>query len=595
MALRHIVPIKKILGPPYLIKFNRIIQGMRTIRIFIASSSELKEDRDQFRMFISKENDRLHSKGMYLELVQWENFLDAISDTRLQDEYNNAIRECDIVLCLFFTKVGKYSGEEFDTAYQVFKDRGKPTIWTYFKNAPINTSSITDEINTLLAFKKKIGDLGHFYTEYTNIDNLINKYRTQLDKFLPQFEQIEADVRTGKNGGNHPTEVAAAIPNTFNQLLTEKLLQAIKPFSRKADDFLATNTDWSENSQLVQTAKRILISGYVGAVGMQLRKLMSIGEEDFTQSKLKRYLENCQLTAKRALQLITFALISTLWDYQLEHKVKLSQTQTDILVKFFKDAAEEDIVGFADLIKGLLEAYDVNKLALPIPELSNFLPALKDGHAFREACTKLNTIADLLNTAAFDSNNGIDAEKNLTVVLENLNFLAAYRMISIKDIDYNQQRNDSEGLYLHNYTLLEGGSQAGYNSLSKVRTETTPVISFAVLLFKDNYRENINMDPFIIDYNALALTGGSKICFYSYCNTYGDRNLNYSFIEDTTRVSIPRSNNPKPDDKDTQAINRWLADPENRKDMNFDRVYELFHDAQKTLTGIEEAPIEDVF
>ena len=166
---------------------------MKTIRIFIASSSELKEDRDQFRMFISTENDRLHKNDIYLELVQWEYFLDAISDTRLQDEYNNAICECDIVLCLFFTKVGKFSAEEFDTAYQVFKDKGKPRIWTYFKDAQISTRSITKEINTLLLFQEKIRDLGHFYTEYTNIDNLINKYRTQLDKFLPQFELFLVD------------------------------------------------------------------------------------------------------------------------------------------------------------------------------------------------------------------------------------------------------------------------------------------------------------------------------------------------------------------------------------------------------------------
>ncbi len=114
---------------------------MKTIKIFIASSSELKEDRDQFRNFISEENIRLHRTGIFLETVYWENFLDAISDTRLQSEYNLAISECDIVLCLFFTKVGKYTAEEFDTAYQIFKDKGKPKIWTYFKNAPLNTGS----------------------------------------------------------------------------------------------------------------------------------------------------------------------------------------------------------------------------------------------------------------------------------------------------------------------------------------------------------------------------------------------------------------------------------------------------------------------
>jgi hypothetical protein len=102
------------------------------------------------------------------------------------------------------------------------------------------------------------------------------------------------------------------------------------------------------------------------------------------------------------------------------------------------------------------------------------------------------------------------------------------------------------------------------------------------------------MDPFIIDYNGLALAGGSKICFYSYCNTYDDLNLNYRFIEDNSKVTIKKSKNPKPDDTDAQAINRWLANPENRKDMNFDNVFNLFNDAKKALTGMEEEAIEDV-
>lgn len=563
---------------------------MQTIRIFIASSSELKQDRDQFRMFISQENDRLHTKGIYLELVQWENFLDAISSTRLQDEYNNAIRGCDIVLCLFFTKVGKYSSEEFDTAYEVFKDHGKPKIWTYFKNAEINTGSITDEINTLLAFKKKIGSLGHFYTEYTNIDNLINKYRTQLDKFLPQFENAAPTKLEDSD-----TALEETVKNPFNEELTKKLIQAIKPYNRKANDFLATNSDWEANTGLVQTAKRIIISGYVGPVGMQLRKLMSIGEEGFSKSKLKRYLENCQFTAKRALQLIAYALISSLWDSKLEAKVKLSQIQTDTLVKFFKNAAEEDIVGFVDLIKDLVTAYEEHTLALPIPEISNFLPCLIDGHVFREACTNLKAITELLNNSSFNVNNCTEAEKDLGLVLENLNFLAAYRMISIKGIRYNQRRNDSEGQYLHNYTLLEGDSQTNNNSQGKVRKETSPVVSYAVLLFKGNYRQNINLVPFIIDYNGLALTGGSKICFYSHCNTYDDLNLNYSFIEDNSKVTIKKSSNPMPEDQNTHAINRWLANTENRKDMNFDHVFNLFNEAKKTLAGIEEETPEDIF
>lgn len=564
---------------------------MKTIRIFIASSSELKDDREEFRMFISQENDRLHKKDIYLEIVQWENFLDAISDTRLQDEYNNAISGCDIVLCLFFTKVGKYSSEEFDTAYQVFKDKGKPKIWTYFKNAPVNTGSITDEINTLLAFKKKIGNLGHFYTEYTNIDNLINKYRTQLDKFLPATEDNFTAGITGPNDGKSMPTEKEPVKNTFNELLTKKLIEAIRPYSKKANDFLTTNSYWETNEDLVPTAKRIIISGYVGVLGIQLRKLMSIGEEDLSESKNKRYLENCLLTAKRALQLICYALLSGLWDHQLSNDGKFSQTQTNALVKFFKNAAEENINGYADLMKILIEIFSEKNLVLPIPQLKEFLQNLQAGSSFIDACANLHTITELLNKASFTANDCSGAEKNLAVVLENLNFLAAYKMISIKDIDYSLRRNDKEGHYLHNYSLLEGDSQANNNNQSKVKQENSPVISYSVLLIKENIRQYINLVPFVIDYNALGLAGGSKICFYSFCNTYDDLNLNYSFIEDNSKVTIKRSKNPEP--RDDQSANKWLASEANRKDMNFDNVFYLFSEAKRILAGLEEETAED--
>ena len=79
---------------------------MRTHKIFLASSSELKEDRKEFKSFIYDKCKEWNAKSVFLELVLWEDFLDAMSKTRLQDEYNRAIRECDLFVLLFFTKVG---------------------------------------------------------------------------------------------------------------------------------------------------------------------------------------------------------------------------------------------------------------------------------------------------------------------------------------------------------------------------------------------------------------------------------------------------------------------------------------------------------
>ncbi|MCP4594000.1 MAG: hypothetical protein GY842_24980, partial [bacterium] len=155
----------------------------KTIRIFLASSSELREDRDAFDLYFRQQNDRLRDEGVYLEIVRWENFLDAMSGTRLQDEYNQAIRDCDVFVSLFKTKTGKYTEEEFDVAHRTFQETGKPLIYTYFRKASVSSSARNrDGLTSLWDFQEKLGELGHFYTEYESTDGLLKHFRDQLDK-----------------------------------------------------------------------------------------------------------------------------------------------------------------------------------------------------------------------------------------------------------------------------------------------------------------------------------------------------------------------------------------------------------------------------
>lgn len=151
--------------------------------IFLASSSELQEDREQFEIFINRKNKDWFAKNIFLELIVWEDFLDAVSKTRLQDEYNKAILQCDIFVMLFFTKVGQYTEEEFETAIGQFKATNKPLIFTYFKDAEISTGTANKkDLMSLWAFQEKLDKLGHFYTIYKNIDELKFKFNQQLDK-----------------------------------------------------------------------------------------------------------------------------------------------------------------------------------------------------------------------------------------------------------------------------------------------------------------------------------------------------------------------------------------------------------------------------
>ena len=156
--------------------------AVKTIRIFLASSAELREDRDAFDLYFRQQNDRLRKQGLYLEIIRWENFLDAMSSTRLQDEYSKSIRNCDLFVSLFKTKTGKYTEEEFEVAHKTFQETGKPLIYTYFQKATVSTSERNRKaLMSLWAFQSKLKELDHFYTEYESIDSLQKHFRDQLD------------------------------------------------------------------------------------------------------------------------------------------------------------------------------------------------------------------------------------------------------------------------------------------------------------------------------------------------------------------------------------------------------------------------------
>lgn len=157
----------------------------RTIRIFLASSSELREDRDEFDLYFRTQNDQLIKRGIYLQIVRWEYFLDAMSETRLQDEYNKEIRACDIFVCLFFTKAGMFTEEEFNVAFKEFRDTGKPRVFTFFKEGSVSLRRLSASgLQSLEEFQKKLSDLGHFYTRYEDARDLKLQFRDQLERLM---------------------------------------------------------------------------------------------------------------------------------------------------------------------------------------------------------------------------------------------------------------------------------------------------------------------------------------------------------------------------------------------------------------------------
>jgi hypothetical protein len=188
------------------------------LSLFLASSIELKADREAFEILINRKNKDWHARGVFLELVVWEDFLDAVSPTRKQDEYDAAIRGCDLFVLMVATKVGHYTKVEFDTAIGQFQTTRRPFVFTYFKDVPATEPSVA-------ALKARLDALGHFHTRYANTDALLGHFSRQLDKLAASgFVRFEperpappsvtvgaAGVHVG--GANHGSIVTAPQTN----------------------------------------------------------------------------------------------------------------------------------------------------------------------------------------------------------------------------------------------------------------------------------------------------------------------------------------------------------------------------------------------
>ena len=171
---------------------------MKRIKIFLASSNELKSDREKFAKKINRKNKLWNEKNISLQLDIWEDLSARMSPTRSQDEYNQKIREADLFVLLIHTKVGIYSEEEFDTALESFKTNGKPKIIVYFneESFPIDNR---ENIKSLWKFKDRLKDLGYFPAKYNSLDNLWNQFSVELELFLADFEDGNVEQNAGFN------------------------------------------------------------------------------------------------------------------------------------------------------------------------------------------------------------------------------------------------------------------------------------------------------------------------------------------------------------------------------------------------------------
>ncbi len=143
---------------------------------------------------------------MHLDI--WEDMTARLSATGSQSEYDKFVRDADLFVFLAYTKVGMYTGEEFENAFGQFNSTKKPFIYTYFKN-PLGNVMVEDSLE---AFKKKLSELKHFYSNFNDFNDLWNQFNKELERL--EADGFTENKRTEKNASDtNITQTAEKIYN----------------------------------------------------------------------------------------------------------------------------------------------------------------------------------------------------------------------------------------------------------------------------------------------------------------------------------------------------------------------------------------------
>ena len=162
---------------------------MRQIKIFLASSEELIDDRLVFGDLIRKLGTAYEKRGISLKLLVWDDFDAALSKGRKQDEYNALARDSDMFVALFHRKAGDKTLEELDVAMKAFEEKESPKVYVFLKNLqPGETAS--PELEELKHRLKDIKD--HYWCRYNNRESL----RFQ---FVMQLLLVDGEIGDGLN------------------------------------------------------------------------------------------------------------------------------------------------------------------------------------------------------------------------------------------------------------------------------------------------------------------------------------------------------------------------------------------------------------
>lgn len=159
---------------------------MTTIKIFLASSEELKHERLVIAEQVANMNRTLANQDITLRLVKWEYLDSSMGVQHKQEDYNDYLVDCDMCFALFWTRFGMYTEIEFEKSLKELNSNGN------IRHLSVLFKESTTKGGELRAFEKKCTEehptLCHTFKDDDTLKDLFN---SEIERYISENAHIE--------------------------------------------------------------------------------------------------------------------------------------------------------------------------------------------------------------------------------------------------------------------------------------------------------------------------------------------------------------------------------------------------------------------
>jgi hypothetical protein len=171
---------------------------IQQVRIFVASPGDVQSEREQLAQAVRELNSVLGvERGISFELVRWETHCHPAAG-RAQGVINRQIGTYDVFVGILWTRFGTPTGdalsgtaEEFELAYNSWRETGTPRILLYFCQAPHpapKSQAELDQLSRILAFRQTIeAEQPVLYWEYSDRQHFGEVIRPHLAQVIHEM------------------------------------------------------------------------------------------------------------------------------------------------------------------------------------------------------------------------------------------------------------------------------------------------------------------------------------------------------------------------------------------------------------------------